>query len=117
MTAAFEGTFTLLLPEALLTEFVNKVPQKPFLAERIHAEQLRQFAQLLNEIAERIPVIKDDIPAVTRDPKDDYLLAYGMVGEADYLVTGDDDLLVLGQVGALTIIKPRDFVSVLKKSQ
>ncbi len=115
MSAAFEGGFTLLLPEALLAEFVNKIPQKPFLAERIHAEQLRQFTQLLNEIAEKIPVIKEEIPAVIRDPKDDYLLAYAMVGEANYLVTGDEDLLVLGAVGPLDIIKPRDFVTELKK--
>ena len=115
MTAAFEGAFTLLLPEALLDEFVNKIPQKPYLAGRIHPEELHQFVSLLHEIGEVIPIIYEEIPAVTRDPKDDYLLAYAVIGAADYLVTGDEDLLVLGRVGALTIIKPRDFVTVLKK--
>ncbi len=116
MTAAFEGKFTLLLPEALLAEFVTKIPQKPFLTERIHAEEIQQSVNLLHEIGEAIPVIKEEILAVTRDLKDDYLLAYGMVGAADYLVSGDEDLLVLGQVGRLKMIKPRDFVAVLKKS-
>lgn len=117
MRAAFEGELTFLLPEALLAEFVNKIPQKPFLADRINAEELQQFVNLIHQVGEVVPVIREEIPAVTRDPKDDYLLAYGMVGEADYLVTGDEDLLVLGQVGTLTIITPRDFVAVLKKSQ
>lgn len=115
MIAAFTGKFTLLLPEALLAEFLNKIPQKPYLAERIHVDELHQFIKLLREMGDVIPVINEAIPAVTRDPKDDYLLAYAMVGEADYLVTGDEDLLVLERVGTLTMIKPGDFVTMLNK--
>ena len=58
--------------------------QKPFLAKRIHTEQLKRFVSLLLEIGEVIPVNVEEIPAVTRDPKVDYLLAYAMVGEVDY---------------------------------
>jgi len=36
-------------------------------------------------------------PAITRDRSDDYLLAYALVGQADYLVTGDRGLLVRGK--------------------
>ena len=35
------------------------------------------------------------IPAISRDPDDDYLLALAKVGKADILITGDKDLLVL----------------------
>jgi predicted nucleic acid-binding protein len=41
------------------------------------------------------------------------LLAYAVVGEADYLVTGDDDLLVLGEVAGVKIVTPRQFLTVL----
>ena len=40
-------------------------------------------------------------------PKDDYLLAYGLMGGADYLVTGDEDLLTLGDVEGLKIVSRR----------
>jgi predicted nucleic acid-binding protein len=61
-----------------------------------------------------VPRVESPIPAVTRDPKDDYLLAYALVGEADYLVTGDEDLLVLeGQISELEILTPRQFSQVL----
>jgi predicted nucleic acid-binding protein len=54
-------------------------------------------------------------PDYSRDPKDDYLVAYGVVNEADYVITGDADLLVLGHIGRLQIVNPSDFVSLLKE--
>ena len=107
ITAGFQKRFTLLLPEAVLEEFAAKVSQKPYLSSRITTQELHEFAALLSVVAEKIPKIETPLPAVTRDPKDDYLLAYALVGEADYLVTGDDDLLSLGQAEGVMIITPR----------
>lgn len=56
------------------------------------------------------------IPRITRDLKDDYLLAYAVVGEADYLVTGDKDLLVLEKIGEVAIVSPADFAKLLTRS-
>ncbi len=113
--AALLGTFTLLLPEALLDELVRAVARKPYLRERIRPEEMAQLADILKSVAEVIPRITEPIPAVTRDPKDDYLIAYALVGAADYLVTGDKDLLVLEQVGDLRIVTPRLFLAVLNR--
>lgn len=109
LAAAILGRFALLLPEALVTEFSTKVSRKPSLSARISAEELHEFLSLLLEISEQIMAIETRIPAVTRAPKDDYLLAYALVGEADYLVTGDRDLLTLGEVEGVTIVTPRTF--------
>ncbi len=116
--AGISGRYTLLLPEELLSEFVEKARAKPYLAERIAVEEVRELAEVLTKMSEVVPRISGEIPAVTRDPKDDYLLAYALVGEADYLVTGDNDLLVLGQVeggdGAVArIVTPRAFAGIL----
>jgi hypothetical protein len=113
VAGAIRGDFTLLLPAALLEEFVSKIPTRTYLAERISTEELASFAAILREVGEVVAEIKTEIPAVTRDPKDDYLLAYAIVGEADYLVTGDKDLLFLESVGSLTIVKPVDFITLL----
>lgn len=67
------------------------------------------MVDVLSEVSEIVPRITTEIPAVTRDPKDDYLLAYALVGQVDYLVTGDRDLLVLGQVEHTKIVTARDF--------
>jgi putative PIN family toxin of toxin-antitoxin system len=105
-----DGRFTLLIPEALLNEPLVTVKTKPRLAKRIPPDNLKEFLATIQELSEEIPRIESPIPAVTRDPKDDYLLAYALVGGADYLVTGDEDLLALhGQVQELEILTPRQF--------
>lgn len=108
--AALAGRYTLLLPEALLAEFSDRIRGKPYLAGRIAPAGVDDLAAILGAVSETVPVILTPIPAVTRDPKDDYLLAYAVVGEADVLVTGDEDLLVLGRVGAMQIVTPRVFL-------
>ncbi|MEJ2750687.1 MAG: putative toxin-antitoxin system toxin component, PIN family, partial [Anaerolineae bacterium] len=92
-TAWSAGKFTLLVPEALLDEILVTVSNKPHLAQRISPDLLKEFLSTVQELGETVPRIESPIPAVTRDPKDDYLLAYALVGKADYLVTGDEDLL------------------------
>jgi uncharacterized protein len=104
------GEATLLLPEALLEELTSRISDKPYLKTRIQADEVAQLATILRSVGEIIPRIESPIPAVTRDPKDDYLLAYAVVGQADYLITGDKDLLVLGHAVGVTICRPRDFV-------
>ncbi len=111
---AFLGEFTLLLPEDLLGELVQKVKGKKYLPGRITVAELDELITLLKEVAEMIPKINAPIPAVTRDPKDDYLLAYALVGEADFLITGDADLLTLKQVEQTKIITARQFMSIVK---
>lgn len=65
-------------------------------------------------IGETIPAINALIPAVTCDPKDDYLLAHAVVGRADFLVTGDSDLLILDRVEALRIVTAGELVRILR---
>jgi putative PIN family toxin of toxin-antitoxin system len=112
--AALEGQFTLLMPQALLDELTVTVRNKPRLARRIPLEELDIFAFLLAQFGERVPKIEIPFPPVTRDKNDDYLLAYALVGAADYLVTGDKDLLALqGQITGLEIVTPSQFVEIL----
>lgn len=46
---------------------------------------------------------------VCRDPDDDRILALARSFEADLLVTGDDDLLVLHAWEGIAIVRPREF--------
>lgn len=49
------------------------------------------------------------VRSISRDPKDDYLLALAKKGKADILITGDADLLVLKKYGKTRILKPAAF--------
>ncbi len=112
--AAVNQTFTLILPGELVDRFPSTVASKKYLAKRIKLEDASQFLEILAEASEIVPPIESPIPRVCRHVKDDYLLAYALVGRSDYLVTGDDDLLVLGQVEELKIVTPTDFLAILR---
>ena len=112
------GRYTLLLPEWLIDELTNSVQTNPRLAKRISITQLNRFTALLREAAEQIAEIETPIPVVSRDLDDDYVLAYALVGNADYLVTGDKDLLALeGLIAGLEIVTPAQFVEILGRHE
>ena len=111
--AGMMGGFQMLLPEELLEEVVVTVRTHDHLAQRIPVEDLRAFVDLVSREGETIPRIKEAIPAVTCDPEDDYLIAYALVGQADYLVSGDKDLLVLDQIGDIVIVTPAEFLQLV----
>jgi len=113
---ALAETFTLLLPQELVDELASRVLTKPYLRRYIQPEDVRELADLLLEVADVLPPLEYPIPKVTRDPKDDYLLAYAVVYEADYLVSGDKDILVLGEVEGVRMLSPREFVSLLEQN-
>ena len=50
---------------------------------------------------------------ICRDKKDNFLLEVALEGKADYLVTGDEDLLVLNPFHDTKIVKPNDFKKIL----
>ena len=50
---------------------------------------------------------------VCRDRDDDWVLATAEAAQCEYLVTGDGDLLVLGEFKSVKIIKPAEFGSII----
>jgi hypothetical protein len=67
--------------------------------------------------AEAILLPHEPAPGVCRDPDDDYLLGCAAAGGADYLVTGDDDLLAVRQYRGVAIVDARTFLTVLSAEQ
>ena len=113
--AAVLGEFQLLMPEELFDELEETIRTHEHLARRIPEEVMRTFVDLVLEIAEVIPRITEPIPALTRDPEDDYLIVYALIGRAEYLVTGDRDLLVLERVESVDILTPNAFRELLSE--
>ncbi len=110
---AFEGSFTLVIVETTLEELRDKVSNKPYLASRIAASEVNQFVDTLVEITEIVQMLPHALPKVVRDPRDDYLLAPAVLEQVDYVVTGDKDLLILGEVAGVRIVTPAEFVAIL----
>ena len=59
------------------------------------------------------PVAPGRTIAICRDPKDDKYLELAAAGQADVIVTGDDDLLVLDPFEGIPIVGPAQFLAML----
>jgi putative PIN family toxin of toxin-antitoxin system len=53
------------------------------------------------------------LPGVTRDPKDDAVVACAIEGEAAYIVGGDEDLLILKEIQGVQVVTPGRFAELL----
>jgi predicted nucleic acid-binding protein len=49
--------------------------------------------------------------------KDDALVACAVEGDAGYIVSGDQDLLVLGEYEGIEVVTPRWFVEIVGEDQ
>ncbi len=114
--AALNGHYTLLITARVIGEVREKSETKPYLAARVKQHQVDQLIEILNAIAETIPNRPEPFPEVGRDRKDDYLFAHAVVGEADYLVSGDTGPQQVGHIDGVQIVSPAGFIQVLQQS-
>ena len=98
-------SFDLFLCPVILREF-ERVLLRKFKATRAEAAQA---AALLMEAAQSLITHEEVLARTSRDHDDDAILACARAARADYLVTGDADLLELGKFGKIKIISPADF--------
>lgn len=70
----------------------------------------KQASEVLQDYAAAMQLIQAEPLAqpVCRDPDDDAVLALARAAQADLIVSGDQDLLVLGQFEGMPIITPRE---------
>jgi putative PIN family toxin of toxin-antitoxin system len=94
---------TPLLSAETLRELVRPRLQR-YLDPRAAAEAV----MLLTRIAEAIPTISR--LEICRDPDDDRILELALDGRADFVVTGDSDLLSLAAFRDVRIVTPRLFL-------
>ncbi|MBE9197963.1 MULTISPECIES: putative toxin-antitoxin system toxin component, PIN family [unclassified Nodularia (in: cyanobacteria)] len=106
-----DNRFTPLVSKATTTELIRVLAYPKFQLTPIEQEDLLSDYILFCE-AVAIPNVLPIIPEC-RDPFDVPFLLLAVVGEADYLVTGDRDLLSLKDNFSRPIITAEDFLNVI----
>ncbi len=107
--------YILIISEATHGE-INEVLHRPKvrlkfeLSDAVIGELLQRLSR-----GERIKV--EDVPAASRDPKDDIFLACAETGKAHFLVSEDNDLLVLNPYKSIQIINALDFFRIIQPPQ
>ncbi len=94
VAAWLSGGLAVVLSRYIVDEMVRAFPRMP--ANRRTAEEIRDLAENLVGLAELIEPDAATEP-VLRDPKDQQVLGTLRASAADYLITGDKDLLALAE--------------------
>jgi putative PIN family toxin of toxin-antitoxin system len=124
----------LIKPSAAITELIElwwlndkiQVVSGPELLTELESVLRRDYIRelvrpaegqvLLDVIAVKAEILASlgPIPSYTRDPKDDKFIACALAGSTGYIVTVDQDLLVLGSFGGVRMVTPGAFVALLR---
>lgn len=103
----FSKKIKILFSTELLDEIAGTI-SKPKLKKYFTGNSLEEMLTTLEPFIELIEV-KHNIN-LCRDPKDNFLLNLAKSGKADYLLTGDNDLLAIERIGKCQIIKINSFL-------
>ncbi|MEQ9286855.1 MAG: putative toxin-antitoxin system toxin component, PIN family [Cyclobacteriaceae bacterium] len=101
----------LVLSQQLRAELIMVTERKKF-RKYFSKEKVNELLKLMDFIGTDYEVI--EYPNTCRDPKDDFLLGLIRLSGANFLVTGDQDLLVLNPFEGTEIIEPNQLFEKLK---
>jgi uncharacterized protein len=109
---AFDKAFErgIILFSQYTFEEVENVFYRPKLQKYIDTELRDEFYALTLKKIHFMEVEKRIV--ICRDPKDDKFLDIAVQGNADFIITGDDDLLVLNPFRNIQIIQPSELLKI-----
>lgn len=106
------GEFEVFASADIVAE-VYRIFRYPKIQKRVTFVDQKALTQMIEDLVGR--VYPQERTHVLRDPDDEKYLQAASVCQADYLVSGDRDLLSLKKYGTTRIVSPKEFVEVLQK--
>lgn len=106
--------FIVVACDDLIAE-LRDVTSRPFFQARLRVSTIELLAAGLRDLSEFCADLPHEV--VAPDAKDSFLLALAEASHADFLVTGDKELLSLKHHGSTRIITPTAMVQILKSGE
>jgi putative PIN family toxin of toxin-antitoxin system len=104
-----EGKDKLYTSNEILGEVAAVMARPKF---KSSTETIKKYIQTLEKIGKKI-FIPGNIRGICRDKDDDDKIECGILSGADYIITGDDDLLTLKQYKHLEIVTIREYLQII----
>lgn len=104
---------TLIFSDELIEEFIEVVSRQKF-KNYFSKKDIANILSTFDQFGKLVKVSSDI--KVCRDEKDNFLLNLAIDSKADYLVTGDADLLILEKIQTTSIMTFSDFINQIQKN-
>ncbi len=106
-----DGAINLIFSKELIEEFLT-VARRPKFQKFFPDEKINDLLRLFDNYGNLIDVTIEI--SECRDYKDNFLLSLAVESKADYLVSGDIDLLILNKIDETKIINWSEFLKEIK---
>lgn len=106
------GRITLIFSEELIEEFIE-VAARPKFKDFFTEKDIEKLIENFDFYGKMVKVTSH--VEKCRDEKDNFLLNLAIDSNADYLVTGDNDLLVLGMIEKTKILKVKEMADIFRE--
>jgi putative PIN family toxin of toxin-antitoxin system len=107
MTRIIEGKDTLYVSDQMLQEVFFVMARPKF---GVNDFQRIRFINSITEIAHRVTAL-GIIQGVCRDSDDDKILECAVLGNVDFIISGDNDLLSLKEFRGIPIIAASEYIN------
>jgi putative PIN family toxin of toxin-antitoxin system len=108
-----DNSFAVVLSDPILIELA-RVLQRPYFTRRLSQADLADFRATVRRSA-TIVAITAPVPTVLRTRGDNLVLATAASAAVPYVVTGDQEMLRLRSYQGITIMHPRQWMSLLRQ--
>ena len=102
----------LILSKNIIEEFLE-IAEDPRITKYVSEQETNFFLNSLRDAA-KVVIVRSKFRAVKEDPDDDVILRTAYDGKADYIVSGDNHLLSLGEFKGTKIVTVDDMLKILK---
>lgn len=105
-----DGRITIVTSKQLIAE-IRLVSGREKMKKYFQKNDIEELLELLDIIAEKVEIKATHY--ISRDPKDNFLLDLIDFSKADYLISGDKDLLEHNPFKTAQILTPSDFEDII----
>ena len=100
------GLDELYITDEILDEIISVMSNKKF---DTSIDEIKEYTKIIESYSITLP--SKDIPEkISRDEDDNKILQCGFDGDVDFIITGDNDLLVLKEYVKIKIVKPKEYL-------
>jgi putative PIN family toxin of toxin-antitoxin system len=103
------GFDELYITDEIINEIQRVMNSNKF---TVNSNDIKDYIYIIEKYSKKI-VSRDNKKSISRDIDDDKILQCGIDGNVDYIITGDNDLLVLNEYNKIKIIKPKEYLEIV----
>jgi putative PIN family toxin of toxin-antitoxin system len=106
---AANGLDELFTTDKILQEVTEVLSRKKF---DLDEKEIEDYIKIIESYSIKI-IPRNEAEKICRDQDDDKILQCGLEGNVDFIITGDDDLLVLEKYKDIRIVKSKEYLDIL----